>query len=123
MDATTQTRPRFFYLSHPRTASNLVMRMLSFQPKLRQGEYYFVGKMSMLVENDESMATDEIQREEWLPKYQKGFDLFQDFVHSFDRGDGSLNRIENVSQSERPASGVNIPSVYMNCILWITDIS
>jgi hypothetical protein len=102
------SRPKYLFLSHPRTGSVLLMRMLSHQPDLTQGEYFMASTMDMMLQDCETVGgTDFHQRQAWLPKLQVAFDRLQDFVEAFERGEDRFKSLY-ASRAEPLASGVRL---------------
>jgi hypothetical protein len=102
-------RPKYFFLSHPRSTSNLLMTMLSRQSKLRQADYFQLRARShMLLTIDDARKATPAQREEYLAQMQEGFDKMQNVVEMFERGSKILESAETGEPLQGLASGVRL---------------
>jgi hypothetical protein len=99
-------RPKYFFLSHPRTGSVLLMRMLSHQPRLTQGEHFLTTKMDMMIENSNGECREASERQKYISRLQQGFNRLVEFVSAFAHGEDKFKAIY-ASRAEPLASGVS----------------
>lgn len=78
-----QKRRGVYLISHPRSCSNLFMRMLSEQPHVRQLHYFFTPALMAVqkgLPNGPLKDMPESEREEIYGAYRECYEKFEDEV-------------------------------------------